>query len=83
MPHYFFNLTDETETIADTEGRLLSDLAAAKSIALLEARSMISSDALTGRISLLPIISILDEHGATLHTLAFAHAVEIITGERP
>lgn len=81
MPHYFFQLTDQTDTIIDEEGRELDDLAAAMDVALGEARAMISADALTGRISLLPEISIIDERGATLHRLVFADAVAILHGD--
>lgn len=82
MPHYYFHLIDLAETIADEEGRRLDDLAAARAVALREARALISADALSGRISLLPAISVQDERGETLHTLTFANAIEIVPGAR-
>jgi hypothetical protein len=48
---YFFHLLDVTDLLLDSEGRELADLELVKTIALREARMLISHEALNGAIN--------------------------------
>ena len=61
----------------DLEGRTLDDDAAAVAKAVVEARALISADALTGHISLAPTIEVAGNDRQILHVLKFEHAVVI------
>ena len=64
----------------DPEGREIGDASQIPALALKDARSMISQDALAGRIHLQQAIEVLDETGAVVHRLQFRDAVTINGG---
>ena len=66
MARYFFHLRDGQDVLMDPEGREIDDVALIPGLALKDARSMISQDALTGRIHLQQAIEVLDEKGAVV-----------------
>jgi hypothetical protein len=77
MSLYFFHLRDGTDTLIDEEGAELPNAEEARESALLQARSIISHDALQGRINLNQRIDVLDETGALICSLSFADAVKV------
>jgi hypothetical protein len=82
MSLFFFHLRDGTDTLIDDEGAELANAEEARESALLHARSIISHDALQGRINLNQRIDVLDETGALICSLSFADAVKV-TGTAP
>lgn len=80
MARYYFHLRDGHDLLMDPEGREVSDVSQVRTLALKDARSLISQDALSGRINLQQAIEVLDERGAVVHRLAFADAVTIHGG---
>lgn len=77
MALYFFHLCDGHEVVIDPEGREIADPREIGHFALLEARAMISQDALSGRILLNQYIEVRDQSGKLIHQLAFRDAVSI------
>lgn len=77
MARYFFHLYDGIDKLMDPEGREVADASLLEVIALKDARSMISQDALTGRIVLDLSIEVRDEGGKLVHRLSFRDAVLI------
>ena len=77
MPLYFFHLTDGEDTLIDAEGIELPGTEEAKAIALLQARDIVSHDALKGSIDLAPRIEVRDEAGAVVYSLNFEDAVSV------
>ena len=80
MTTYFFHLRDGVDLLLDPDGRRLPSLDAVAAAAMREARALISAEAMTGKISLIPHIDVEDQDGTVVHSLAFEDAVEI---ERP
>lgn len=78
MNLYFFHLRDGEDVLIDGEGRQLPGIEAAIAAALYEARSILSVDALDGAIDLSQRIEVVDEAGATVHTLVFSDALKLI-----
>ena len=78
MALYFFHLRDGIDILLDPEGRELTGPDGIAEAALKEARSIISHDAMIGRIILNQHIDIEDEFRNVVHTLRFADAVEIV-----
>jgi hypothetical protein len=77
MPLYYFHLRDGTDTILDPEGsELAADAVAGK--ALWQARDCLAGDVKSGRLDLRYHIEVHDEAGETVHSIAFADALEII-----
>ena len=79
MARYFFHLRDGRDVLMDPEGREISDISSIAALALRDARSMISQDALSGKIHLQQAIEVLDEAGNVVHRLQLVDAV-IING---
>lgn len=77
MPLYYFHLCNGSDVLLDPEGRDLSSRQEVELATLSEARSIISHDALEGRIDLLYHINVHDAAGSTIHTLKFADAIAI------
>ena len=75
MAVYFFHFCDGGDMLLDPEGRQVDDTALIASMALKDARGMISQDALTGQIDLDQCIEVKDESGTLVHQLAFRDAV--------
>ena len=80
MSLYFFHLRDSIDIALDPEGRELPGPEAIEALALLDARSIISADAMGGRIMLNQRIDVEDEFRNIVHTLHFVDAVEIVRG---
>lgn len=78
MPHYYFHVLDDLDTI-DDEGIELPDEAAARERALSAAR-VLMCESLTryGRITLHHRIDIEDSHHRPLASVSFSEAVEIV-----
>lgn len=77
MPRFFFHLKDGQDTLLDAEGIELDDAEAARHSALVEARNIISHEALKGTIDLTQCIEVLDSAGALICALEFSDAVEV------
>jgi hypothetical protein len=80
MAQYFFHLHNGHDVLLDSEGMELDGLAAVTAQALKEARSLISHDALEGRINLHQFIEVESPVGAVVHRLEFGDAVEVANG---
>jgi len=87
MARYYFHLRDGVDILIDEEGRQLESLTSVANAALIEARSIISADALAGHIRLDQRIDVEDEARTIVHTIEFANAITIVpaarTGTRP
>lgn len=77
MRNVFFHLIAGDEETLDEEGRSFSAISDVISVALSEARSIISADALEGRIDLDQHLRVENGRGKVIHRLAFSDAVEI------
>ena len=77
MARYFFHLRDGQDVLLDPEGREVDHLAQIAQLALKDARSMISQDALVGFIRFDRSIEVLDESGKVVHHLSFRDAIRI------
>ena len=75
---YYFHLRDGSERLLDPQGVAIDDPAQIAGLALREARSLISQEALQGEINLGQRIEIEDENGVLVHSLRFADAVRIL-----
>jgi hypothetical protein len=78
MGQYFFHLRDGADVLLDREGVELEGLAAVSAMALREARSLISHDALTGSINLRQHLDVEDASGTVIHRLQFEDAVSLL-----
>jgi hypothetical protein len=78
MAHYFFHLRDGEDILLDPEGCDLPDLAAIVAKALIGARSILSAEALEGRIPFNMRLDVEDEGGVIVHSLPFADAIVIV-----
>jgi hypothetical protein len=77
MPLYFFHLKDGEDVLIDAEGMELRDIDDAKATALLQARDIISHEALKGHINLAQWIEVRNEAGAPVCSIKFEDAVHI------
>jgi hypothetical protein len=77
MPRFHFSLYNSTGFTDDPEGRELADLDVVRREAIKAIRSIISEEALSGRIDLRGKIEILDGAGQLVLRLAFSEAVEL------
>ena len=80
MKRYYFHLRDGVDVLIDPDGMRLPSDAAAAAHALKEARTIISSDAPSGRIDLSPRIDVEDERGTIIHSVPFERSVAIAGG---
>jgi hypothetical protein len=80
---YYFHLRDGEDLLLDPDGRELVSAAAIESATLIEARSIIGSDAAEGTIKLSYRIDVEDASGRIVHSLEFEDAVEIVRGPAP
>jgi hypothetical protein len=78
MAHYFFHLRDGEDILLDPEGCELPDMAAIVARTLAAARSILSAEALEGRIAFNMRLDVEDSGGAIVHSLPFADAVVIV-----
>jgi len=77
MPNYYFHLRDGGDLLIDPDGQILDGLDAVARAAMVEARALISADALGGRIKLAQRIEVEDDRGCVVHRLNFWDAVDI------
>lgn len=77
MARYYFHLRDGEDITADPEGREFDTVEAMVAATLREARSIISHEAMAGRIKLHQRIDVETEAGKVVHSLDFAEAVTI------
>jgi hypothetical protein len=80
MARYFFHVHNGIGLIDDEDGRELLDLGRAREEAIKGIRSIVSDEALQGRIDLSGRITIADETGAPLLTVKFEEAFEVRRG---
>ena len=78
MARYYFHLRDGRDVLLDPEGLEPPDPGAVVAKALVAARSILSADALEGRLQLDLRIDVEDESGGLVHRLAFADAIAIV-----
>lgn len=76
MPRYFFHLHNDIE-VCDEEGVDLADAAAARALAVREARSIAAEQVAHGRLVLSHSIEVTDAAGATVCTMRFGDVIEI------
>jgi len=77
---YYFHLLDGADILLDPEGLDLEGIKAVERIALKEARTLISHEALSGAIDMDQRIEVRDPSGAVVHLLEFADAVSVSKG---
>lgn len=80
MPIYYFHLRNGDDVLLDPEGQRLDAQSSVELAALLQARGLISQDALDGRIDLAYHLDVEDEAGLVVHSLPFSDAIEIVQG---
>lgn len=78
MARFYFHLRDDFDVLLDPEGRELADSHVVPAIALEEARSIISDDALGGKIMLDQRIDVVGEAGQLIYSLSFEKAVTVV-----
>ena len=76
MPRFFFNLHNHL-WIEDSEGKDLTDAAAAREQAVRHARDIMSDEVKDGRLVLTDAIEVVDERRDRVLTLAFRDAIVI------
>ena len=77
VPLYYLHLRSDTELIHDPEDIDLVDLDAARRECILNIRSLVADDALTGIIDLASEIDVEDENGRPVLTVRFDEAVQV------
>lgn len=77
MARYYFHLRDGSERLLDPQGVTITDTNRITEIALREARTLISQEALQGVIDLDQRLEVEDERGNLVHTIGFADAVTV------
>lgn len=80
MPRYFFHLYNRIGEALDPEGRELSDLEAARLVAVEEIRAMLGEEVAQGLLDLRGYIEIADEGGQVLDVVRFEEAIEVRHG---
>ncbi|WP_114952043.1 DUF6894 family protein [Sphingosinicella terrae] len=83
MTLYYFHLRDGEDILLDPEGRDLGSMEAIREATLREARSIISSDSLEGKVKLSYRLDVEDESGKVVHRLQFEDAVSLQRGRVP
>ena len=76
MPRFYFHLRNDV-IADDEEGQELPDLAAAREVAIMNARELAAATVLEGRLHLGHYIEIENEHGQIVATVTFREAVTI------
>ncbi len=78
MPRYHFHIREGATLIADGEGVVLHDEAAALKVAASAAREQVSIDVRhDGVVRLARAIEIADPEGTTIHIVDFARVIQI------
>lgn len=78
MARYFLHLRDGTDEVLDLEGTKYGSLGAVQAATLDGARDLMREDLRTGRLDLGFRIDAEDDMGIVVHSLSFAHAIEIL-----
>jgi hypothetical protein len=78
---FFFQLRDGHDMLLDPEGREFDGREAIAAAALLDARAIISDEAIAGRINLNQHIDVEDEQQNIVHCLRFVDAIELVLPE--
>ena len=78
MALFYFHLRDGVDVLLDPEGMELADMDRVRRQALISARSIMSAEALEGRLSFDMRIDVEDTAGAIVLRLPFQDAVTII-----
>ena len=76
MPHFFFNLYDDTVTL-DEEGKQLPDTDAAHEEAVRNAKAMACAEVLEGHLILDHCIEVMNERGEPVGTVRFGDVVKV------
>lgn len=77
MPKYYFHLRDGIDLVIDEEGREMAGAEAITVAALADARSILSSDVLAGKLHFDQRIDVEDEAHSIVHRLHFRDALEV------
>lgn len=77
MSLYYFHLRNGVDTLLDEEGREIAEPGSIPEVALIEARSLISAEALEGCIHLEERIDVEDGSGNVIRSIRFADALAI------
>jgi len=77
MPLFYFNLHECGTTVEDEEGRFCENVAEARDKALEDARGIMASEVMEGKLCLACRLDVLDEGHALVLELPFAEAVDI------
>ena len=72
---YFFHLRENHDYVVDEEGIELADLDAVRIAATAAARSVIASDAMTGKLPLRAVLEVNDGNGQRVLELPFRDTV--------
>lgn len=80
MPRYYLHIRNAHGDAEDEEGADLTSLAEAVEKAITGIRSLLSSEALNGRVNLNGHVDISDEAGKVLHKVPFADALKVVGG---
>jgi len=78
MPRYYFHVREGNRVMEDPDGGAFLDLQAARDEALAAAREMLAERLKAGRVLDGQQIDICDEAGATLATVRFREAFELL-----
>lgn len=81
MSRYYFHLSDAAGELRDPDGTELEDLVAAVAHALVEARALLSFEAIDGTLNLNQHFMVEDEARTVVHRLDFRDAVTV-TGQK-
>jgi len=78
VARYFFHLRYGEDVLLDPEGVDLPDTGIIASRAMHEARSILSHEAIAGRLRLDQRIDVEEADGTIVHSLPFCDAIEIV-----
>jgi hypothetical protein len=76
VPRYYFHLYNDLD-VPDEEGQELPDLAAAREVAIVNIRDLLTEEVEKGRVTLRHWIDIEDGDGGVLATVTFKEAVTV------
>ena len=78
MALFYFHLCNGIDRLLDPEGQEVAEVVRIPDIALMEARAIISHEALLGSVGMAQAIEVRDASDAVVHRLEFRDAVMII-----
>jgi hypothetical protein len=77
MPRYFFHVCNGTGLVEDEEGQEIADEETARTIAVKEARELMSEEMRAGELNVASFIEVQNEKGEYLFTLQFEDAFRL------